>query len=116
MIRKKINCIVEKKEHVFGGSGSIEVTQLTSTNSELYNHGRCFAHTIIPVGSEIGFHVHNGECEIYHILRGEGVFNDDGKLSPVSAGDVTLTTSGHGHGLKNSGKEDMEIIALILFE
>lgn len=29
---------------------------------------------------------------------------------------VTLTTSGHGHSIKNTGDEDLVLIALILFD
>ena len=46
----------------------------------------------------------------------EAVFemDDDGKAVPVEAGDVTFCEDGKGHGMKNTGNEDLEFIALIL--
>ena len=116
MIRRNKDCSVKKNEKPFDGALYVEVTELVSSHEELYGKGRCFAHSKLPVGGEIGFHKHNGECEIYHILSGSGMFNDNGVMSKVGRGDVTITKSGEGHGLKNIGSEPLEFIALILFQ
>ena len=51
-----------------------------------------------------------------YILKGTGEVNDDGILSPVGPGDVVHTGSGHSHSIRNTGEENLELIAMILFE
>ena len=114
MVRKSEEKIQERCEHKFGAEGYILVRSLLNGPDEMYQKGRVFAHTTIPAGSGIGYHPHNGESETYYIYSGEGEFNDNGTLVPVHAGDVTFTGSGESHGLRNTGTEPLEIIALIL--
>ena len=66
-------------------------------------------------GSEIGFHIHNGDSETYYILSGRGRYNDNGTIVEVGAGDVTYCAPGEGHGLACIGEEPVEMIALILY-
>lgn len=40
--------------------------------------------TILP-GDELPYHEHHGETETYHILSGEGMYQDNGKTYPVQA-------------------------------
>jgi quercetin dioxygenase-like cupin family protein len=47
------------------------------------------------------------------MLTGTAVYNDDGTEHVVTAGDVMIAESGHGHGISNDGTEDVEFIALI---
>ena len=69
--------------------------------------------TILP-GDELSYHEHHGETETYYILSGTGMYEDDGRAVPVEAGDVTFCKDGCGHGIKNTGKEDLSFVALIL--
>ena len=38
--------------------------------------------TILP-GDELPYHEHHGETEVYHILSGEGIYQDNNKTYPV---------------------------------
>ena len=40
----------------------------------------------LPVGSSIGLHTHEGNCEIIHVLSGSGVCHDDGQDVALRAG------------------------------
>ena len=77
---------------------------------------RTFALAEFEPGKEVEFHVHEGECEQYYIISGEGVYNDNGKEIPIAPGTSTFTPSGEGHGIKNTGKEKLIFIALILLD
>lgn len=116
MVRNSKEVVKEKFEHKFGGDGSITVETLNMNNEELNGKGRVFAHTTIQPGSSIGYHEHHGESEIYYILSGEGEFNDNGNIVSIMAGDVAYTFPGMGHGIRNTGPDPLEVIALILFE
>lgn len=66
-------------------------------------------------GEEVKYHTHEGDSEIYYILSGSGIYNDNGVESEIVPGCVTFAPSGSSHGLKNTGKETLNFIALILF-
>ena len=70
--------------------------------------------TLAP-GNSVGYHVHEGDNEIYYILSGTGEYNDNGNICTISAGDVTICNDGESHGLLNTGVEPIELIALILY-
>ena len=115
MIRRNEEKIVAVREHPFAGEGHIIVRSLLNNEEEMYYKGRVFAHTTIPPGCSIGYHVHSNESETYYIYSGIGEFNDNGTLNTVTAGDVTYTPTSDGHGIKNIGDEPLELIALILY-
>ena len=50
------------------------------------------------------------------IISGKGEYDDDGVKRTVSAGDMTFTPDGHGHGLKCLGDEPVVFMALIIFD
>jgi len=60
-------------------------------------------YTVVPPGSSVGIHGHDGNDEIYLIVSGEGTATLDGERYAVGAGDVLVTPSGHSHGLENDG-------------
>lgn len=116
MIRKSNERVVEYRERPCQGEGGITVRNLLNGPEEMYDKGRAFAHNTLEPGCSIGYHVHHNEAEAYYIYSGTGEFNDNGKITTVTAGDVTYTGAGEGHGLKNIGDEPLEFIALILYK
>lgn len=98
----------------FGGNGEARTTKLMEME-QFHGKGRLFARTLLKPGCSIGFHQHNGDAETYYILTGEGMFNDNGTLIPVKAGDVMFTNDGESHGLDNTGDVDLEYMALVLY-
>lgn len=60
--------------------------------------------TILP-GDELPYHEHHGETEVYHILSGEGIYQDNNKTYPMQAGMTTFCEDGSGHAVSCSGKE-----------
>ena len=67
----------------------------------------------LPAGASIGYHKHEGSCEIIFILEGEGtVLYDDEKLS-MNAGCCHPCPEGHSHSLINSGSEDLVFYAVV---
>ena len=114
MLKEASTLKTDVNEKRFGGNGFVKSKPLLATE-EFLGKGRLFAHNIIPPGSSLGFHKHEGDFETYYILCGEGTVNDNGVLKPVKAGDLVYTAPGESHGMENTGTEDLEYIALILF-
>ena len=67
-------------------------------------------------GEEVTYHVHTGEAESYYVVSGVGEYNDNGVISEVKSGMVTFTPSGYGHGIKNTGSEILNFVALIVLD
>lgn len=67
-------------------------------------------------GSCIGSHLHGDNEEIYWILSGEGIYDEDGRDVPAGPGDMFLALQGHTHGLKNTGAGPLVMIAVIAGE
>lgn len=114
MIRRKEEIPVEMK-NIRGGIGEAEAHKLLNAPEEMYGKGRLFNHMILAPGNSVGYHMHEGDNEVYYILAGSGEYNDNGEISTIKAGDVTICNDGESHGLLNTGTEPIELIALILY-
>ncbi len=99
---------------MFGGPGLLHASKILE-GDEFAGKGRLFNHCVLHPGEGIGEHPHKNEFEVYYILQGSGLYNDNGTETEVRAGDVTICKSGESHALKNTGNEDLVFIALILF-
>ncbi|MBR5478853.1 MAG: cupin domain-containing protein [Clostridia bacterium] len=75
---------------------------------------RTYALATVEPGGAVDFHVHEGECEYYYILSGTAEYNDNGTIVEVSAGDLTFTADGEGHGIKNIGDDPLIFFPLII--
>lgn len=112
MIKKSGKLRTDIVENLMDGEGSVNITHLLEIE-DFHNNGRLYAKLLLKPGRSIGYHVHNGEQESYYILKGEGLYNDNGKEVVVKKGDFTLCKNGEGHSIKNIGEEDLELIGLI---
>lgn len=104
---------VKSKGQAHGGAGHVLVEPLLDEEG-LGKAGKLFAKVTLKPGFEVGHHEHHDEIEAYYILSGTGMYEDNGQAMPVEPGDVLYCDDGHGHGVKNTGTEDLEFIALIL--
>ena len=97
------------------GKGIIHIKDLAD-KAAMYDHGRMFAHIVIDPGCSLGYHEHHHETEFYYIIKGEGLFSDNGKEVMVHTGDVCVTGFGQGHSMENRTEEPLEMIALVVME
>lgn len=68
--------------------------------------------TLVP-GQDSGFlHTHKTHEELYIILKGEGQYQVDGEIFPVSEGTVIRVAPAGKRALKNTGKEDMVMLCI----
>ena len=97
-----------------GGNGTVELTNFV-TPAEMNDKGRLFANITLKPGCSIGYHVHEKDSELFYVMKGEALYNDNGVESVVSAGDVMLCPAGTGHSVANNGQEDVELCAVIVY-
>ena len=114
MIIKATNVSKIVENPPMGGSGILHLEKLNGFTPDC-EALRTFAVATLEPGSEVGFHLHEGEMESYYIISGKALYNDNGTLVELAAGDVTYTPSGESHGIKNmSDSESLVFIALII--
>ncbi|MBQ9021378.1 MAG: cupin domain-containing protein [Eggerthellaceae bacterium] len=116
LIRKKEDRERVLLEHRFDGPGVVDATKITNSDDELNGKGRLYNDMILEKDCGVGFHMHEGDGEIYYIVSGEAEYEDtDHSIVTLHEGDVTITYSGEGHGITNVKDEPCRIIALILY-
>lgn len=113
MVKKTGEMEKELKELMRGGKGTVEVTHIFKQD-ELKGKCRLCATLTINPGCSIGLHEHVGEEEIFYIISGSGIFNDNGEQKRVTAGEGLLTVGGEKHSIENDGDHPLVLMAVIL--
>lgn len=68
--------------------------------------------TLVP-GQDSGFlHTHKTHEELYFILKGEGCYQVDGEMIPVSEGSIVRVAPEGKRALKNTGSKDMVMLCI----
>ncbi|MDO4961555.1 MAG: cupin domain-containing protein [Eubacteriales bacterium] len=114
MLVKKHDVRIEERKNLMGGKNSVFSSYLLEL-PDFKGAGRLFHKIVIPPMSEIGYHTHKGDSEAYFMLKGEGLYDNDGEKVRVAAGDLMFTPDGCGHGLYNDTDSNIEMIALVLY-
>ena len=115
MIIRKKEMVVEPKENILGGEGKGTFTYLCPPEL-LKDEMRMFNMVTLESGSSIGLHEHRDNFELYYILEGSGICNDDGTEEAVCAGDLIYTADGAKHSVTNTGTEPLKMVATVIFE
>ena len=114
MIRKAADCKKMYNEKMRGGNGTVEITSF-ATPEELNDKGRLFANITLKPGCGIGFHMHENESELFYVMKGEVLYNDNGTEVVCSAGDVMVCPAGTGHAIACNTEETAEVCAVIVY-
>ena len=115
MIKKAREMKVDIHKEFLGGKGTLKNIHFMDKEDSA-GSGRLFVKSILSPGSSIGNHTHNGDFEVYYIITGKALVTDNGKEHTLEAGDSILTKNGWSHSIENIGEEDLEYIALIIFD
>ena len=115
MIIQSPNLPVERREHMRGGDGTVQISHAAAAGA-LPPGLRLHAQLTLPPGASIGEHAHECETELFYVLRGEGEMLQDGVWQPLSPGDATSTGGGQTHALRNTGETPFVLMATIVNE
>ena len=104
----------EVREAMRGGDKSVKITHYFDEANELMSPARLCAQLELEPGAGIGFHTHENEEEIFIVLSGTALVDDNGVEKTVTAGDSILTGNGAGHAVKNIGSDTLRMVAVII--
>lgn len=113
MIKNANKMISEIKHQMRDGKGDVELTHIFKQD-ELKGKARLVARITINPSCSIGLHEHVAEEEIYYIINGKGIVNDNGIEREISAGDAVLTGDGAFHSIENREDIPLQLLAVIL--
>ncbi len=65
----------------------------------------------VPVGQEVGRHLHPTQIETVYVLAGRCVLTLGETEHPMSAGSIVAIPIGVEHSLRNAADEDVELLA-----
>ena len=114
MIHRANECKSEVREAMRGGDKSVKITHFFDENNELMSPTRLCAQLELEPGASIGFHTHENEEEMFVVLSGKALINDNGTEVEVSVGDTILTGNGAGHAVKSLGPDTLRMLAVIV--
>ncbi|HUH66251.1 MAG TPA: cupin domain-containing protein [Syntrophales bacterium] len=115
MIRRRNEMREEHIDNLKEGEGTVKHFHILE-KQELSGKGRLCSREIIEPGVSVGYHKHEGDFELYYIMEGEGIVNDNGVETTVRKGDAVRTGTGEYHSIKNVGDKNLVLFTLILFE
>lgn len=113
MIRKADQMRTVFLPNLKDGKETVKVINFIESE-EAENKGKLFGISVIPAGGSIGYHQHVGDFEIYYILKGRAMVNDNGNKAILEAGDMLNCKEGNYHSIENIGDNDLQYVALIL--
>lgn len=94
-----------------GGVGSITFRRLLACD-QFSSNVEFVDYTIVPPGSTIGRHMHDGNEELYYIASGSPLVNVNGEERRLQPHDVAVVRSGQWHELINDTADDVEIFVV----
>lgn len=115
MIKKLADMRHESRENMRGGNGTVTMVHFLEPD-EARQKGRLFAIATFPPGASIGEHPHQGEFEIYQILKGTATVADNGETATLSAGDCMVCYDGNRHSIANDTDEELEVLFTVIFD
>lgn len=64
-------------------------------------------------GATIGYHIHENDCEVVYILKGNGSVDYNGEIIELPEGSCHYCPKGMGHSLRNTGDEELFFLGVV---
>lgn len=103
----------ELNEHLLTLAPGVEIPGKVFAGQTLNATGADLSFQIFAPGQETGFlHTHKNHEELYLFIKGNGEFQVDGKVFPVSEGSVVRVAPEGKRSVKNNGPESLVMICV----
>ena len=115
MIVYKNDRETQHRENVRGGHGMTHQQDMLTDASPFAPGGyQLLTEIVHEPGTQVGFHMHEGNSEVYYILEGTALYNDNGTEVTLHAGDTAICRDGEGHAIGNPTDQPMRFLAVII--
>lgn len=104
----------EQRANMRGGNGTVALTALLGDN--LPKNCRLASLITLQKGTSIGAHQHMGESEIFYILSGSVIYNDNGQEVILNKGDACVAHSGESHSVCGNSDDPAILLAVIILQ
>ena len=111
MIKNFLKAEKQNQENSPGGTGPVELFEIwekTYFRSDIDFIER----VVVPPGSNIGFHRHGDNEEMYAVLAGTGLMKIEDEEVGVEKGDMILNPAGGSQGLINNSTENINLLVI----
>lgn len=103
----------EIKDYVLQLSPEVAIPGKAFVGQDLGTTGCELSFQSLVPGQDSGFlHTHKTHEELYFILKGEGQYQVDGNIFPVSEGSIVRVSPAGKRALKNTGKDEMLMLCV----
>ena len=113
MVKRKSEMNEQIKVAIRGGDGQAVVTNILD-KGEYKGNARLLGVITLEKDCSIGAHVHENEEEVFYVIEGTAVYNDNGKTVILEKGDSCVCLGGEEHSIANRNDETLKVFAVIL--
>ena len=110
MVTDQNGYLTEIRQSMRGGKGCVELTQCPA---EIPNC-RMSARIMLKKDCSIGRHQHIQETEIFYVISGKGVYDDNGTECEIYQGQTAVCLPGEYHSVENREEEPLVLLAHIV--
>ena len=96
-------------ENMNGGKGTVKYRRSLGPGAFSSNWA-FFDHYLVPVGSTIGRHFHEGVDEVYFVIKGKGKVHVNDEVADIVYGDAIPVIAGEIHSFESSDDEPLEMV------
>lgn len=105
----------QDRADVRGGHGMTHQQDMLTADTPGAPYGyELFSEILHEPGTQVGLHRHEGNSEVYYILEGTALYNDNGTEVLLHAGDTAVCRDGECHAIGNAGPGPMRFLAVII--
>ncbi len=97
------------RDAIHGGAGRI-ATRHVLRPEDFYSTWTFLDHAVLSPGGSVGYHYHDALEECFVVLCGKGLMTIDDETFVVEEGSITWQGIGQGHGIYNSGSEELAFL------
>ncbi len=111
MIKNFLKSEKQLQESSHGGTGPVELFEIWG-KSNFQSNIDFIDRVVVPPGSNIGFHKHGNNEEMYIVLEGTGRMKIEDQEVDVGKGDMILNPAGGRHGLTNNSEKNIDLLVI----
>ncbi len=109
MTTKLYRDMLPEGKAMYGGEGKVQYRRSLGPTA-YYSNWAYVDHMLLPAGSSVGRHVHQGVEEFYYVMDGSGEIAVNKETAAVTKGDAIPIHAKESHALKNTGAGPLEVI------